>query len=462
MDNVDKERSTIYISTFFQALVVVSVLGLVAFYNYSLFITLSELTIVFIGFGIFAFAWSTRSFIENRFFLFIGIAYFFVSNFDLYHTLIHSQLITVDNEILSLQFRTFARLLESVSFIAAFFLIKKNFRPRLIFLSYAAISLIALISFIYRVDQLAGFLDVLNMIRYESVMTYLAIIFFAVAVVLAIRKRKEFDRQVANFLILALIFKFLSLAFFVHSHDAFSYSGMMRNTLKFISYFLLYKAVIEVGLTKPYRLLFRKLNEARKNLEEKVKIRTSELEIANEQLASDKQKLIDSYQYLGISNRKISVLLDLHHAPVGKNNRQDIIWYIVNSAINYFRAEQGFLLKNEDIKNFSIIYSLNKNQSEGSFMRKKINSEEYTILEELISKRTTSFRICSEKKKDCFNQDGECKHCFTLPLVWRNDLKGAIVLTFRDNRENIGEDMEFLDLFSAHATRALIDAEAMA
>ena len=52
-------------------------------YNYLLFHSIAEIFSILVAFSIFIIAWNSRDFVDNSFFIFIGIAYFFVGLFDL-------------------------------------------------------------------------------------------------------------------------------------------------------------------------------------------------------------------------------------------------------------------------------------------------------------------------------------------------------------------------------------------
>ena len=67
--------------------VVLTGLYLTSLYSYLLFHSLSEIFSVVVAWGIFMIAWNSRQFLDNNYFLFVGIAYLFVGGVDLLHTL---------------------------------------------------------------------------------------------------------------------------------------------------------------------------------------------------------------------------------------------------------------------------------------------------------------------------------------------------------------------------------------
>ncbi len=55
--------------------------------NYLLFHNLAEVFSILVAFAIFIFFWNARRFLDNNYYLFIGIAFIFVGGIDLLHTL---------------------------------------------------------------------------------------------------------------------------------------------------------------------------------------------------------------------------------------------------------------------------------------------------------------------------------------------------------------------------------------
>ena len=56
-------------------------------YSYLLFHTLVEMFSIVVACGIFALSWNSRRFMDDGFFVFLGIAYLFIGALDLVHTL---------------------------------------------------------------------------------------------------------------------------------------------------------------------------------------------------------------------------------------------------------------------------------------------------------------------------------------------------------------------------------------
>jgi len=83
-------------------------------------------------------------------------------------------------------------------------------------------------------------------------------ILLASAVALS-RVKERFEREVFTLLLLSIFAAIASeLAFHLYV-DFYSYNNLVGHYLKIVSFYLFYKAVISVGLFRPYELLFRDL-----------------------------------------------------------------------------------------------------------------------------------------------------------------------------------------------------------
>lgn len=67
--------------------VIIGLLHVVSLSNNLLFHTLIELFSVIIAYVIFLVVWESKTFLENRYLLLIGISYFFIGTLDLLHAL---------------------------------------------------------------------------------------------------------------------------------------------------------------------------------------------------------------------------------------------------------------------------------------------------------------------------------------------------------------------------------------
>ncbi|RPI62332.1 MAG: response regulator, partial [Planctomycetaceae bacterium] len=78
-----------------------------------------------------------------------------------------------------------------------------------------------------------------------------------------IRFREHFDNKVLRWLLISILLTILSELSFTTYASVYGFSNLLGHYFKIASFYMIYKAIIETGLSKPYDLLFRDLNRQR-------------------------------------------------------------------------------------------------------------------------------------------------------------------------------------------------------
>lgn len=268
---IQDERKTVLFGPGEAAVGFISLIGLyvISRYSYPAFHTIAELFSIVIGFSLFMLIWNSRRIIDNHYLVFIGIAYLFVASFDLIHTLAYKKidLFMGYGTNLPTQLWIAARYLESLSLLSAPFFIRRDLRAGWILAGYTALSLLLLAS-IFTERFPDCYVEGVGLTRFKIISEYLISALLLCSLILLLRKRKEFDREVLVLLVLSIIVTTgseLSFSFYVDFYDI---SNLIGHYLKIISFYLIYKAIIEIGLSKPYRLMFRNLQQQEAALRE--------------------------------------------------------------------------------------------------------------------------------------------------------------------------------------------------
>jgi len=251
-----------------QGMAITFLLFSTSYFSYDLFHSLLELSTIIIAFGIFIVAWNFQKFQGNNFILLLGVAYFFVAALDLIHTLSYTGIALFNNTSdLPTQLWIAARYLESLSFVIAFLFLdqKRKLRGDSVFLTYLTIFLLLILSiFDWKIFP-AAFIEGAGLTHFKITSEYVIAFLFATALVLLYVNRRRFDRRFALFLMLSLAVKIGSEMLFTEYASVFDFANLVGHLLKFFSFFLLYKAVLEIGLTEPYNVLFRDLKQSEEN-----------------------------------------------------------------------------------------------------------------------------------------------------------------------------------------------------
>lgn len=265
-------------------------------YSYPLFHSMAELFSVVVAFGIFMVGWNTREFIQNKYFLFLGIAYPFIGFLDGIHMLAYKGLQVFDGygTDLPTQLWIASRSMEGLSLLLATFFVSRNLRLGLLVLAYAsATGLILGCIFQWGVFP-ACFQEGAGLTPFKIGAEYAISAVLLASAALLYRNRQDFDADVIRLLLASIFVTIASEMSFTLFKDVFGGYNLLGHYLKIVSFYLIYRAIVRTGLTKPYRMLHadlrrsrEKLQEAHAKLELRVDQRTAEAEAANELLRQE-------------------------------------------------------------------------------------------------------------------------------------------------------------------------------
>jgi len=241
---------------------------LTSFYNYLLFHSLAEFFSIVIGCGIFMVAWNGQRFLNNDYLLFLGTAYLFVAGIDFLHTLSYAGMGVFPNYDTNLptQLWIAARYLEAFSLVFAFFFLRRKLRPVLLMTAYTLLCTFLLLSLFFWDIFPTCFLEGQGLTAFKKGSEYLISLIMTVAIWLLFRNRGQFDSQVFRLMIVSMLMSIsaeLAFTFYIH---AYGFSNLIGHYFKIISFYLIYRAIIQTGLIRPYDLLFRDLSKAHDNL----------------------------------------------------------------------------------------------------------------------------------------------------------------------------------------------------
>ena len=263
-----RDRSN-YITLMTGAAVLVC-LHLISGQNYLLFHSIAEAFSIVIAFCIFIIAWNSRRLMENGYLLFLGIAYLFIGGLDLLHTLAYSGMGVFDGQTTNLatQLWIAARSTESLSLLLAPLFLRRGLRTELVLLGYTLASAVFLATIFYWDVFPTCFIEGTGLTTFKKVAEYIISVVLAGAIVALLRKRDYFDTGVLRLLVASIavtIASELAFTFYIH---AYGLSNLVGHYFKIVSFYLIYKALIETGLKQPYDLLFRELKQRERALEE--------------------------------------------------------------------------------------------------------------------------------------------------------------------------------------------------
>ena len=235
-----------------------------SFYNYLLFHGLAEVFSIVIGSGIFMVVWNARRLLPNHYLLFVGIAYLYVAGIDLLHTLAFKGMGVFPGygADLPTQLWIAARYLESLSLLFATIFLHRKLPHRSTFVAYGIAVGLLLLSIFYWGVFPACFVEGVGLTPFKISSEYVICLVFLAAIGLLIRNSESFNRKVLIFLIASISTAIAQELAFTTYLSVYGPSNMIGHLLKILSFYLLYKAIIETSLVSPYDLLFRDLKKS--------------------------------------------------------------------------------------------------------------------------------------------------------------------------------------------------------
>src|SRR3989338_7030335 len=271
-------------------------LYLTSLYSYLLFHSLAEIFSVVVACAVFLFAWNARRFLSNDYLLFVGITSLYVALIDVLHTLAFKGMgvFTGYDANLPTQLWIAARYLQSTTLLAAPLFLHSRLN------AYATIGVFAVLTalllgtiFIWRISP-ACYIEGVGLTPFKINSEYLIILILLASAGGLYRQREKFDRRVLQLLLLAIGAPFAAELAFTTYVSVYAPANMLGHFFKIAAYVLLYRAIVETGLQKPYDLMFHDLNLSRTALqqvnailEQRVAERTAELKRANQHLSTE-------------------------------------------------------------------------------------------------------------------------------------------------------------------------------
>jgi PAS domain S-box-containing protein len=258
----------------FGALVLVAPFGLLywaSHENYLLFHSLAELFSIVVAFALFAIAWNSRRLARNDSLLFLGISLAVVAIADLLHLLTYKGMGVIGGSGSDLPTQLW--LIGRYQFTLAFLLLpvlianeksRSSFRMALGGFFVLSLALYAAL-FIAGVFPVA-FVEGQGLTAFKKVSEYGVCALLLVAWGLLYRERAGLARPVFWLLSGSILATIVSELFFTLYADPYGLLNLMGHYLKIVAVFLLYKAMVETTLVRPYSLLFRELREREQEL----------------------------------------------------------------------------------------------------------------------------------------------------------------------------------------------------
>jgi len=224
---------------------------------------------VVVGSAIFLVAWNTRAVSDSSALQVLGLGYLSVAILDSLHALAYHGMgiLPEDGGNHATQLWLAARAVESITLLVTPWLLGKRVRlwlPESIFAGVTVVLVAAIVT-----NCLPTCLDPeTGLTWFKKISEYVIVVILVAAMVSLYYRRDLLDRGILHLLLASVLVTICSEVAFTLYHDPYGAFNEVGHVLKVISFYLIYRATVRVGLRQPYRLMFLNLRRSQRRLEE--------------------------------------------------------------------------------------------------------------------------------------------------------------------------------------------------
>jgi len=258
-----------FLNVSLQILVGIAVIGglyLSSLYSYLLFHSIIEIFSIIVTSCIFLIAWNSRRFMDSNYMLFLGISFLFIAIIDILHTLTYKGMAVFPGYDANLptQLWIIMRYMLAISFLVAPIFIRRKVNAPLVLFLYSAATVLLLLLIFYWGIFPACYVEGSGLTPFKIYSEYIISLILLGSLIYLILERKAFARPILGLLIGSIVLSIAAEMEFTTYASVYGFSNMLGHMLIFVSFYLIYKALIEISLTKPYDLMFRNLKNSEK------------------------------------------------------------------------------------------------------------------------------------------------------------------------------------------------------
>ncbi|MBN1123062.1 MAG: GAF domain-containing protein [Anaerolineae bacterium] len=273
-------------------------LYLSSLYNYLLFHSLAEIASAVIACSVFVVAWNSKRYFDNNYLLFLGISLLSVALLDLTHMLAYKGMNVFSGYDANLptQLWIAARGVQSLSLLISPLFLHRKMNAGLVFSGYALITLI-LLGLTFGGWFPVCYVEGVGLTPFKVISEYVISAILLASMGLLIRLRKGFDQGTLWLMLGSIGLTVVAELLFTFYVSVYGWPNLLGHLFKVAAFYLIYRALIDVGLVEPFRLAFGPIQQTQKNLQkhrdllaELVAERTAELVQSNVQLKQEIQE----------------------------------------------------------------------------------------------------------------------------------------------------------------------------
>jgi diguanylate cyclase (GGDEF)-like protein len=245
-------------------------LYLSSLYHYLLFHSLVEIYCATIAFSTFMVAWNSRKYENNLYLNVLGIAYLQIGFLDILHTLSYDGMhIFTDYGYYANQVWIATRYLQAVSLTGGLWVMGKKKRPDPYFLLSIYLLVTAAIVasiFILKIFPVC-FVEGKGQTLFKQGSEVIVCVLLGVGLFLLHRRNRSFSPRVYRQIQGAMIATIASETAFIFYNHSYGLPNLIGHYFKLLSFYLVYRAIIQTGILNPYGHVFQELKAKERELQ---------------------------------------------------------------------------------------------------------------------------------------------------------------------------------------------------
>ncbi len=244
------------------AAVVAALYGL-SLYSYILFHSLIELFSIAVAISIFTFAWNTRAYMENDYFLCLGVASGFIGLLDIVHTLAYKGMgvfVGFDAN-LPTQLWIAMQYIQSLAFLTASLFLTRKINPYRLLVGYLVVTTIVLVS-IFTHFFPDCFIEGKGLTPFKIASEYIISAIFLASIFVMYKNKEKFEQRIFRLLIVSILLAVGGEIAFTSYVSVYGFANFVGHILRAISFIVIYQAIIQIGIREPYHILFHNLQQS--------------------------------------------------------------------------------------------------------------------------------------------------------------------------------------------------------
>jgi serine phosphatase RsbU (regulator of sigma subunit) len=242
-------------------------LSLTSLYSYDLFHSLVEIFGVVVSAAVFVIAWNARSYFANNYVLCLGAAFLFMAFVDILHTLAYQGVGIFSNYTTDLptQLWLVARYLQVLAFLTAPLVIRRRAHA-LVYLAGFGVLTAIFVGLVFGGVFPAAYVPGSGLTLFKIISEYVVCALLLAALWFLVRRKNAFEERVFRSLVACVLFTIASELLFTLYVSPFGPLNLGGHLFKIVAFYMVYKAVVETALVRPYNLLFRELKQSEEAL----------------------------------------------------------------------------------------------------------------------------------------------------------------------------------------------------